>query len=176
MMRLWLGVLGALLVQEPASTAAVLLISLRGGINPWLIHLAWLLLTIGKIALGYALGLMVHRGFSHSRVAHWGRVIGNHFVHRVPSGARKLAFGLLGLLTFTWSPAFVAAWIEFPFWTMGMWLLAGNLLWYILEWALVLGVGAVASSLEIALVLVLAIGIVFTLLINAVRNKTKLMR
>jgi hypothetical protein len=59
---------------------------------------------------------------------------------------------------------------------MAMWLIAGNFLWYLFEWALALGVGAVAASLKIALALILAVGIGFTLLINTIQNKTKLMR
>lgn len=176
MIKLWLGVFGVLLVQEPASTAAIFLVSLRNGMNPWLVHLAWFFITAGKIMVGYAIGAAVHKVFPHSRLARWGKAVGGRFVRHVPKSVRGLAFGLVGALTFTWSPAFIAAWIEFPFWTMGIWLLVGNLLWYLLEWALVLGVGVTVNNLEIALALVFALGIGFAFLINAVRNKTKLMR
>jgi hypothetical protein len=67
---------------------------------------------------------------------------------------------LLGNFSFPYINAFIAAWLDVPFWESFFWLFVGNMIWYGLMWLVVIGVSSVVHNIAIAFPIILLIVIV----------------
>lgn len=161
-MLLYLLLFGLFLVQEPVSTDAILLEAYQYHYNVWIIHLLFIAATLLDIVVGYAIGKWLHRRFSENKVM-------QHFVHWARSVSGQGTVGEY-LYLFIWSTvlfpfsAVLAPWLDIPFWRTLICMFIGDfVLWYGVEWLVVLGVktvipdpidalyGVVALSLLVAL-------------------------
>jgi membrane protein YqaA with SNARE-associated domain len=163
-MPLYLLLFGLFIVQEPVSTDAILLEAYQYHYNVWIIHLLFIIATLLDIVVGYAIGKWLQRRFSENKVM-------QRFVHWARSVSGPGTYGQY-LFLFVWSTvlfpfsAVLAPWLDIPFWRTLVCMFIGDLvLWYGVEWLVVLGVktfvpdpidalyGVVAASLLLALLM-----------------------
>ena len=150
-MALWIALVAAFIVQEPISSNAVLLTAYERHYDIWLIHLAFVGATSFDMMLGYALGTLLKRRVGSHRIAA-GLVRKFHalFDFSRPRSRRSVLF-LYGPMIFPVSallaPLFGVSLLE-----TCLWIGSGNLiLWYGVEWLIVLGVASFVPDPLLAL-------------------------
>src|ERR1700722_9548546 len=158
-MKLWLFLIGALIVQEPVSSNAALLLAYQHHYNLWLVHLIFVLATTFDILVGYVLGKWVNRHFGNSAAIRYAKRWLGTFTKFAGKNGQRISIFLFGSIIFP-APAFLAPWLDLPFWEIFVCLFLGDLvLWYGFEWLVVLGVKTFVVNPQLALYF--AIGISF---------------
>ncbi len=145
-LRLWLFIIGALIVQELAASNAALLLALENHFNLWVVHAIFVAATALDIAIGYWAGKWVQKYFQGrpfaTRAEGWARQAEDY----AGETGQHLALLLLGLLNFVYIDAFVVSWLKMPFRDVFLFLFVGDLLWYAAEWLLVMGVHSLVPN------------------------------
>ena len=171
MLHIWISLVAVFTVQEVASTAAVLLLAKEAGLNLWLIHGLFFLTTIGETLIGYAAAKVAKERFPDSRFAKWTKHLAERWNVKRTKGTNVFLV-VFGFLNFTWSTAFLAVWLDIPFWPIIVWTTIGDAIWYAMEWAIALGVSAVSPNFITALVSIISIGAVLTLVLLFFQKRT----
>ena len=160
-MRLWLLLIGALIVQEIATTNIVLLSAHRAGYSGLLIALIFVLATAFDLAVGYLIGKYVQRRFAGSKLVTKAATLARRFERYLGRYGARITLLLLGFVSYAYVNSFLASWLELPAEELMLWLFLGDLGWYALEWLLVLGTRSVSSSLSTELYISVGISILF---------------
>jgi membrane protein YqaA with SNARE-associated domain len=160
-MRLWLILIGALLVQEIATTSVVLLSAHQAGYSILLITLIFILATTFDLVVGYMAGKWVQQRFGHSRLVKWGERTARRFHTYLGKSGSRATLVLVGFVSYAYINSFLASWLEIPPREAALWLFIGDLGWFALEWLLVLGIHSTGSGVSTELYLSVGISILF---------------
>lgn len=139
------------LIQEPVTTGATILYAYQSGFNVWIIHLLFVLCTIIDIFIGYYVGVRVHKKYLDNRIVKYAKRKAEALEHYTGKHGYKLALIVFGQMIFPIS-AFITPWIGVTFKESFIYLLIGEVvLWYGLEWLLILGIKTFVPDPQIAL-------------------------
>jgi hypothetical protein len=168
----WLILTIALIFQEVATAGAALLSAHENGLNPWLIHAIWFAATIGDIAIGYYLGKWIQLRFKNSKIDIWAKKWAVKIDRSIGKTGMKISLILLGIVMYPYLLAFVASWLpNLSLEDIFLYTTAGNLIWYIFEWATILGITAAGHNYQLIFAIIAAVGIVAILVVNFIRRK-----
>ncbi len=163
-MYLWLLIGAALILQESATTAIVLLLAYQNHLPFWPIHLIWIAAAMLDMYAGFTLGTLLKRRFREGaffdRIERWvtkiKQTLGTH--------GEQFSLALLGIINFSYLNTFLAAWLGLPMNIALIVTLIGNFIWYILIWAAVLGLDTFVSNPNIILLIIVGLCILSHLL------------
>jgi membrane protein YqaA with SNARE-associated domain len=158
-MHLWLLTIAALIVQEFATSALVLVAALQNNHSLWIINVIWLGTTTLDIYIGYRLGKFLHTHYQGSwlvkKTERWVQVLR----HKLGKHGQKLSLALLGTINFPYLNAFFGAWLDMPMRLVFVLTFLGNLVWYLILLATVLGLSSFVSNPNIIILIIVAIGV-----------------
>jgi membrane protein YqaA with SNARE-associated domain len=158
-MYLWLLVVGVLIPQEFASTAIVFVIALENNYSLWLINLIWLCATSFDMYVGFSLGKLLKNHYQDRRFVQKIEGWVNSLKHALGKHGEKLSLALLGTINFPYLNAFFGAWLGMSMGMTFVLTLIGNIVWYLILLATVLGLSSFVSNPDIILLIIVAIGI-----------------
>jgi membrane protein YqaA with SNARE-associated domain len=139
MVTLWLSLIFALIVQEFASAGAALIAAQQNHLNFWLVNVVWLCGTIFDILFGYLLAKRLKTVVHPRWVQHSERRV-KRLQARIGKYGENIALLLLAIIDYPWLNSFIGSWLDIPFKNILICTLIGNLVWYAIEWAGVLGI------------------------------------
>jgi hypothetical protein len=159
-MKLWLLIALVCVVQEFASTNAVLITAYRDGYPLLAIHALYAAGTIIDFFAGYWLGAWVHRRSAGSRWAKWADDFVQTYVARLGAIGKRYLLFVIGALNFTYMDAFIVPWVGVSWLEAFVIFFCANALWYAFQWAFILGVNLFFPSPLDALFAVVAVSLV----------------
>jgi membrane protein YqaA with SNARE-associated domain len=139
-MKLWFTIIFTFIVQELVTTNAVLLQAYEQEYNGWIIFLIFLAATTFIISLGFFLGKFVQKRFAQSKVVVYTERKVRKLESMVGKTGKRVALVSLGFANFNYINAFIASWLSLSFREVFVYLFIGDLLWYILNSLMILGV------------------------------------
>ena len=161
----FLAIIPILFIQELVSLNATLLYAHIHHIG-WLILGLFIVTTMIDLVIGFYLGLWVKRKFKKGKVIVWIQNMTARFHALVGTRGRWVALLLLGNFSFPYINAFIAAWLDMPFWESFFWLFVGNLIWFGLLWLIIIGVSGVVHNVAIVFPVVLLIVILIMIVLR----------
>jgi len=170
-MNLWLFIIAAIFIQEPASTDAAIFQVRTHGINLWLINAIWLAATAVDIALGYAIGKWVQKRFAESRLIKASERWADRIADFIGRAGERLAIILIGVINFPYLNAFIFSWLKLRFRTLFILIFIGDAIYWAIEWAINIGVRSVITDSHTALYVVVALGLVLSVISKVILNK-----
>lgn len=127
-------------VQEPISTAAVLLQAYQLHYNTWIIHLIFALATIIDIAVGYYLGLLIKKKFGDRKLVKSLDEKLEKFSAFIGKNGKIFALVVYSPIIFPISGFFIP-WLDISFGEALVFTFIGEIIfWYLPEWLIVLGI------------------------------------
>jgi hypothetical protein len=172
---IWLILIIAFITQEFASTGATMLAALAQHIDPWFIHLMWLLGTLGDTALGFFIGKGVQKKFYDSKADLWAQKWAKKIDHAAGNIGIKASLVFMGLVSYPYLVAFAASWLpKIHLRDIFIYVLIGNFFWYLFEWATVLGIAAAGRNYQLIFAIIAAAGVTLILVSNALRKKLQI--
>jgi membrane protein YqaA with SNARE-associated domain len=159
----FLAIIPILFIQEIVSLNATLLYAHKHHIG-LLIFILFILTTVIDLVIGYYLGKWVKGRFTKGKIVVWIQKRVGQFHSYVGKKGRWVALLLLGNFSFPYINAFIAAWLDMPFWESFFWLFVGNMTWYGFMWLIVIGVSSIVHNIAIAFPIILLIVVVATIL------------
>ena len=151
-MQAWLGTIIIFFIQETASVTARLVVLHGQGVNPWLLHILFVLTTVLDIFIGFVLGQYLHAQFlEDSRFGRW--------VKKESKFLKQHHWGYLltlsGIVNFPYVNAILGSWMDLPFWRVFLATLVGDLIAYALYWGFALGIIHLSINIYLGIALVL---------------------
>ncbi len=146
-MKMWLFLLGVLMLQDLFSSAAVLTPLYAGQYSVWLIHLTFIVATILDISIGYYVGNYIKKNASANRFVTFIEKKAERY-KSLSKGTtrRRLALFIFGPPLFPVTAFFVPL-LGFSFYESFSLLLLGEVtFWYGPEWLLILGMHTFLGS------------------------------
>ena len=165
-MKLWLIIVVALLFQELISTNAVLLDALHMNYNLWIIHGIFVITTSFGIAVGYWIGKLVQKIFLKNKTNLYFKKRADQINGFMGNNGTRLSLVFLSIIDFNFMDSFLSSWLPIPFWEIFTFLFIGNLLWYVSEWLLILGINTYFHNIYEAFSIVIAASVVITIIFN----------
>ena len=170
-MKLWLIIIGSLLIQELASVNAVLLNARELGYNLWIIHGIFIVVTSFDIWLGYQIGVWFKQRLHGKKLTGYIARGAAKLDHFMGSNGKKFSLVVLGLVNFPYLNGFFIPWLATDLREAFLFILLGDSLWYVSEWLLILGVKSFVHDPYIALVAVLGLSVVLIVALRFVSRK-----
>jgi len=156
-MKVWLLIVGALVVQELALESAALVKSHALHLNLWIVHLTFLVGTLFDIWIGYRAGKYAQKRFHSSRLEQFVAGRANQLEKAMGKRGKRFALVVLGFISFAHVDAFVFSWLDIPFRTVLFYVALGDTLQYILLWATIAGAVTVTHSFSLVLLVAVAV-------------------
>jgi hypothetical protein len=163
--------IGVFIVQELAATNAVLLELYQRHYNLWLVHLIFLVNTAWGIVIGFWAGRFVQRRFAGTRLVSYFQGKASDLENFVGKNGKRGTFMLLSMVSFNYVATFIGAWFATSFWEMFSFFFLGNLIWYALEWGLVLSVNSFVVNPFYALYVTIGLSILISIILNFINRK-----
>lgn len=162
-MKLWLLLTLAMFVQEPISTAAVLLQAYQLHYNIWLIHLIFALATIIDIAVGYYLGLLIKKKFGDRKLVKSLDERLEKFSAFIGTNGKIFALIVYSPIIFPISGFFIP-WLDISFGEALVFTFIGEIIfWYLPEWLIVLGIKIFVGNPFTALYIIIIVSTLLSL-------------
>ncbi len=176
-MKLWIWIVITLLFQELVSTNAILLEAFQEHYNIWIIHGIFLLGTGIGIVVGYWLGQWVQRTFHHNKVVSYIKKKAKRIEGFMGKNGIRLSLVFLSIIDFNFMDSFLSAWLDVSFWEIFIFLFIGNLLWYISQWVIILGINTYVHNVYEAFSILIGISVALTIIFklisqNLLKKKT----
>lgn len=172
-MNLWLLIIGVLIPQEFASSAIVLVIAIQNNYSLWFINLIWLCTTALDMYIGYKVGRLLKTRYQGSRIVtkieRWVHIL----QHKLGNHGQKLSLALLGTINFPYLNAFFGAWLDMPMGLVFVLTFLGNLIWYLVLLATVLGLSSFATNPDIIILIIVGIGVLSHFLFKFAQQNKK---
>lgn len=176
-MTLWILIIVTLLFQELVSTNAVLLEAFQKHYNIWIIHIIFLLTTAAGIIIGYLLGRWVQKTFHQNKFITYTQQKAKRLNSFMGKNGTRLSLVFLAIIDFNFMDSFLSSWLSVSFWEVFIFMFIGNLLWYISQWLIILGVNTYVrnpyQALSVVIGISVALVIIFNLLSGKLWNKPK---
>lgn len=163
-MSLWLLIIGALTLQEGLSTTVVLLEAVHNHYPLILIHLIWLVVTVAQIYLGYYIGKWIQTRYKYSKFERWLEKYARKLDDSVGKRGELLALLLASAIVSPAATALLASWLDISITRIVTFALLGDFLWYLSEWATVVGANALLTGVKYGAILVLASALIWLVL------------
>ena len=170
-MKLWVWIVVTLLFQELISTNAILLEAFQKHYNIWIIHGIFLVTTALGIVVGYWLGQWVQKTFHNNKVVSYIQKMAKRTERFMGRNGTRLSLVFLSIIDFNFMDSFLSAWLDVPFWEIFIFLFIGNLLWYISQWVIILGINTYVHNPFQALYIIIGLSIVLTIIFKLISNK-----
>ena len=133
-------------------------------------HLIFVVTTSLDIFAFYFLGRWLNKDFETSRLVKFAKRWLGMFDKFAGKNGQRISVFLFGSIIFP-APAFLAPWLDIPFWEIFVLLFFGDVIfWYCFEWLIVLGVKTFISP-QLALYSIIGISLVLTVLIKYISRK-----
>jgi membrane protein YqaA with SNARE-associated domain len=161
----------ALFIQEPASTDAAIFQVRHLHLNLLLINVIWLVATLIDIWGGYYLGKWVQNKFQGTRFANWAHKWAGRIENFIGKKGETFALILLGIINFPYANTFLASWLSIPFRTVFMLILAGDVIYWAIEWAINISVRSFFVDPHTALYVIIGAALIFSIVSKAILNK-----
>lgn len=171
MAMLWIFIVVALFIQEPATTDAAIFLVRQNDLNLWLINGIWLAATVIDIFLGYALGKWVQVRFADTRLVRWAQKWVRLIEDFIGRRGERAVVVLLGVINFPYLNAFLFSWLKLSFRNMFILLFIGNTVYWLIAWGINIGVRSVVGDPHTALYIVIGLGLLFSVVSKAVLSK-----
>ena len=172
-MKLWLLIITTMLFQELVSSNAVLLQALQLHYNIWVIHAIFVCSTLVGIWIGYYIGQWVQKTFHHNKAVSFIQKHADRVDHFMGENGIRLSLIFLSFIDFNFMDSFLSSWLKKPFWEVATFLFIGNLLWYICQWLLILGVHTFIPNPYTAIYTIVGISIIITIVVRYIGKKIK---
>jgi membrane protein YqaA with SNARE-associated domain len=169
-MRLWLILIGTLIIQEIATTNVVLLEAHRAGDSGWIIFGIFLLATTFDLFVGYVAGKWVQKRFAGAKLVKRAEREARRFEKYLGTGSERATLALIGFVSYAYVNSFLASWLEISATEACVFLFIGDLGWYALEWLLVLGIRSTSSNISTELYLAVGVSLVFIIGLRFLAN------
>lgn len=170
-MKLWIWIIVALLFQELVSTNVILLEAFQKHYNVWIIHLIFVVGTAVGIIVGYWLGHWVQKTFHHNKAVTYLQHRARKISKFMGKNGTRLSLVFLSIIDFNFMDSFLAAWLDVSFWEIFTFLFIGNLLWYISQWLIILGIHTYVHNPYQAFSILIGASIVLTIVFKFVSEK-----
>jgi membrane protein YqaA with SNARE-associated domain len=169
-MKLWTGIVIALIVQEFATVGGFLIAAQKSQISVWPIHLIWIVATTLDITVGFWAAKWL-QSFAHPRWMERAKQRLERWLHHLGPRGESVAIALLAAVDYPWLNSFAASWLGISFKRTFLLTFIGDAIWYALEWLGVLGLSAIVPKLNDALIVIAVLGIAVTIIFGFVRRK-----
>ena len=169
-MKLWIWIVITLLFQELVSTNAILLEAFQKHYTIWIIHIVFLLGTGIGITVGYWLGQWVQKTF-HNKLVVYIQKKAKRIEGFMGKNGTRLSLVFLSIIDFNFMDSFLSAWLDVSFWEIFIFLFIGNLLWYISQWVIVLGINTYVHNVYQAFSILIGISIILTVIFRLISQK-----
>ncbi len=170
-MNTWIFVAIALIFQEPATTDASLFQVRENHLNLLIVHLIWFLATCFDIWFGFTLGKYVQKRFQGSGLER----ISNNWAEKIEKfigkSGEKFALILLGIINFPYLNSFLASWLKMPFRSIFVLIFIGDVIWYVVEWMINLGVRGLIPDPHLALYVIVGIALILSISYKSLLSK-----
>ena len=170
-MKFWLLLVAILVIQELASANAILLFAYQQHHNLWLVHGIFLAATTVDIYIGYYFGKWIQKKRPAGKLV----VLAKKWAVKIESvmgmTGQKLWLLLLGALNFPHVDAFLASWLNLSFPEIFLFLFLGDLLWYVSEWLIILGVHSFVVNPATAIYVTIGISIILSVIARFASKK-----
>lgn len=174
-MKLWLLIIAVFLGQELITTNAVLLEAYKEGYPLWPIHILFIACTIFISWFCYFLGKWAQKRFGHTKIIRYSQTRALKINGFLGNSGQRMALFVLGFIGMVQAMAFLASWLDLSLSEVIFLLCLGDIIWYVIEWLVVLGANAAAADYAIYIVigisLILTVGIKFAARWFGVRGK-----
>lgn len=162
------------LIQEPVTTGATILHAYQTGFNVWIIHILFVVCTVIDIFIGYYVGAKVHKRHSENRIIKYAKRKAEALEHYTGKHGYKLALIVFGQMIFPIS-AFITPWIGISFKESFIYLLLGEVvLWYGLEWLLILGIKTFIPDPFIAIYCLVGVALLIVITVRWFEKRKKI--
>lgn len=158
-MRLWLLLVAVFLVQEVATTNLVLLQAWRAGYSLLIIGAIFAVAALFDIIVGYEAGMYV-RGLKNVKLVARSERFAEKFKKSAGKWGVRGTLVFIGALNFPYVNAFFASLLSVPPAETLLYVFLGDLIWFALQWGIVLGVHSITTNLVTELMLVVAASLV----------------
>ncbi len=161
------------LIQEPVTTGATILYAYQSGFNVWIIHSLFVICTVIDIFIGYYVGSRVHFRYSENKIIKYAKRKAEALEKMTGRYGYKLALIFFGQMIFPIS-AFITPWIGISLKESFAYLLIGEVvLWYGLEWLLILGIKTFVPDPQSAIYILIGFALVVIAFVRWLNNKKK---
>ena len=171
MKKIWLFILIALFVQEPASTDAAIFQIRHLHLNLFLINLIWFVATCIDIYGGYKIGKWVQIRFQEKKFIRKSKEWATKIEHFVGLKGEKFALVLLGIINFPYLNSFLISWTEIPFKNAFVLIFIGDALYWSIEWGINIGIRGFFTDPHTALYVIVGAGLVLSIISKMILNK-----
>ncbi len=171
MSKVWLFIIAALFLQEPATTDAAIFQIRHLGLNLWLINGIWLLATAIDICVGYAVGKWIQRHYKNSRIVRATERWADKIEAFIGRSGERFACIFIGVINFPWLNAFVFSWLKLSFRNIFVLIFIGDFIYWAIEWGINIGVRSIFTNSHTALYMVVALGLLFSVVSKALLTK-----
>lgn len=171
MLKTWLFVIACLFIQEPTSTDAAIFLVRQNHLNLWVVNVIWLAATIIDIVVGYLVGKWIQRAFQSTRLVAWSKQWAEKIEQFIGKSGERFVVILLGVINFPYLNAFLFSWLRLSFKNLFVLLLIGNAIYWLIEWGINIGVRSAVADPHMALYVIVAVGLLFSVISKALLNK-----
>ncbi len=171
MQKIWILVILAIFIQEPASTDAAIFQIRHFNLNLLIINLIWVGATLFDIWFGYSLGKFIQKRFKGTSFDSWSFRWAVRIENFIGKKGEKFALILLGIINFPYLNSFFASWLKIPFKNVLLLIFVGDLLYWLLAWCINISIRDFFVDPHTALYVVIGTGLVFSILAKTVMNR-----
>lgn len=166
----WLLAVIVLTLQEVVTLNALLFAAKQGHYTIWVIHLIFAVATAFDIWIGYKIGKWTKNRYTTGRIVRFANKVSERFHAFMGKRGRKIAVFLLGNFSFPYVNAFLAAWLDIPFWEAFILLYIGNIVFYVVGWLFILGISIALPNPVWGMAAVVIASLAFVLIARRMRK------
>lgn len=170
-MGLWFFIIFSLIVQEPASTDATIFLVRENHINLILIHTIWLFATLMDITIGYIIGKWIQTKSKDTKVGIWAKQWAERIEYVIGKRGEYFAIILISIINFPYLNAFILSWLNIRFRKLLILIFLGDLIYWIIEWIINIGVRNNIQNSHTVLYVVVILGLVLLIVSKILLNK-----
>jgi membrane protein YqaA with SNARE-associated domain len=171
MTRVWLFIIVALFIQEPATTDAAIFQVRHLVLNLWLINAIWILATVIDIMAGYWIGKWAQKRFKDTRIVRFAERWAARIEEFIGRSGEKFALILIGIVNFPYLNAFLFSWLKLSFRNIFILIFIGDAIYWAIEWGINIGVRSVFTDSHTALYIVVVLGLFFSIASKTILNQ-----
>jgi hypothetical protein len=172
MLTFWIIATIFLIGQETISTGVVFTYALIKGYSSILLMAVFLIVTIAQILIFHWLGSNAKSKNTRNIISSLSRIYilkSERFINRW--GNRIFLIFLASSLFPPLLSAYMAAWLEFPFWKKLSCIILGDCLWYITTWFIVFGIDLITVNPEQLIPRVAVVSLLFVIFQRRLANQ-----
>jgi len=159
-----------LFVQELITLNALIFATHQGLYSPIFIHSLFLIGTIVDIIIGFYIGKYLNKKKLPPKIGKFIHNLSEYFLATNRKYERWFAFLVLGNISFPYINAFIAGYLDLPFWESSLFNFIGNILYYISLWLLMLGVHSIFKNIYVAFGVAIATVFVILIIFKKIRK------